>query len=609
MTFATPLGLLALASIPAIIAIHLFRRRFPPRTVAGLFLWQVGHHMPEGGGRIDKLPITFSLLLECLAALALSLILAGARLSTAAEARHLVVLLDDSASMAARNARGESARDRGVRRVLAEIDRLAATGRVSLVLSGERPAVIAGPSVLPAAARGALERWQPRASSHPLEMGLRLARELAGKTGQLMIVTDAMPEADGASDAAGAQWVAVGEGVPNVGIIAAERALSPAEGRGAALLTLGNYSDVAQTRRVRIRAGEKDVASSQVSVPPGVSTLKLPLAAGLPTVHVVLDDDALARDNEVVLVEPHPAIVAVENRLHEGRGHDALERAIGALSNVTRGNPGELQFVPAEAIDAAPAPGVWRIAFGRPPAQLVEPGSEQDFVGPFVIEKRHPLLSGVTLAGVVWTGAFPVSLSAGHPLVSADTRPVISDFGGMWGPPSGGPYSNTLLVNLDLERTNLLRAPDWPILVSNLVELRRQNLPGPERWNYRVGETVRVRLGRDPKAALRMRLGATERTLPEGRAVELVAPAAGGLLEILEGQERLFEIGVNFLDERESDLRTRSSGARGAFVAAEAVSRGESGPWSDPIFWILLVTAGAAMFVNWCVPQVERRIA
>ena len=30
MTFATPLGLLALLAIPTIIAIHLLRRRFPP---------------------------------------------------------------------------------------------------------------------------------------------------------------------------------------------------------------------------------------------------------------------------------------------------------------------------------------------------------------------------------------------------------------------------------------------------------------------------------------------------------------------------------------------------------------------------------------------------
>ena len=106
-----------------------------------------------------------------------------------------------------------------------------------------------------------------------------------------------------------------------------------------------------------------------------------------------------------------------------------------------------------------------------------------------------------------------------------------------------------------------------------------------------------------------MRLGSTQRALPAGRTIELVAPAAAGLLEILEGNERLFEIGVNFLDERESDLRTRGAGARGAFVAADAGSRGESGPWSDPLFWTLLVIAGSALLINWCVPQAERRIA
>ena len=51
MMFATPLGLLALLAIPAIVAIHLFRRRFPVRPVAGLFLWQVMRQTPEEGTR------------------------------------------------------------------------------------------------------------------------------------------------------------------------------------------------------------------------------------------------------------------------------------------------------------------------------------------------------------------------------------------------------------------------------------------------------------------------------------------------------------------------------------------------------------------------------
>jgi len=101
MIFTAPLGLIALLAIPAIVAIHLFRRRFPPRPAAGLFLWQMAPQTPEGGGKISRLPITASLILECLAALALALILSGARVRPNTVNTHLVALLDDSASMGA----------------------------------------------------------------------------------------------------------------------------------------------------------------------------------------------------------------------------------------------------------------------------------------------------------------------------------------------------------------------------------------------------------------------------------------------------------------------------------------------------------------------------
>src|SRR5262245_18414729 len=113
MILATPLGLLSLLAIPAIVAIHLFRRRFPVRPAAGLFHWQIGRQTPEGVGRLSRLPITTSLLLECRTALALALILGGARISTSGLSPHLLVLVVDSASTAAVNTRGESSRSRG----------------------------------------------------------------------------------------------------------------------------------------------------------------------------------------------------------------------------------------------------------------------------------------------------------------------------------------------------------------------------------------------------------------------------------------------------------------------------------------------------------------
>jgi hypothetical protein len=588
MIFTAPLGLLALLAIPAIVAIHLFRRRFPPRPVAGLFLWQVVQQTPTGGGRVSKLPITASLILECLAALALALILAGARLRPDSASEHLVVLLDDSASMAAVNTQNESPQDRAAQRILEEVERLGRNVRVTLIQSGERPSVLAGPAALAVEAAPALETWKPQSQHHSLAMGLRLARELAGRTGRVMVFSDAPPDAE----IEGIQWVSAGEPLGNIGIVGAQRSLSPSEGRGTISLTLANAAPANARTRLRLIAEGKEVLAQEVTVPPKTSSLNLPLPPGLPPVTVALSDDALARDNEVTLVEPRPQIVAVENRLSAGRGRDALDRALRAVSGVTPSERGQLVFGPAGLLESPAEPGVWHVGFGRAPARLLAAGEPQDFLGPFVPEKRHPLLQGVTLAGVVWSGAMPLAANAVHPVVSSGNQLLIGFLGQR---PEEG-----ILFNLDLERTNLIRAPDWPILVSNLVEMRRQELPGPERWNYRAGEWVRVRLGRDPKGPLHFRCGTTQRQLPPGRLLEFIAPGACGLLEVMEGEEVLFQLGVNFLDENESNLADRARADVGTSNPAAGGLRAESGPESDPLFWVLLAVGGAALLMNWC---------
>ncbi|HVH56149.1 MAG TPA: BatA and WFA domain-containing protein [Vicinamibacterales bacterium] len=593
MTFVTPIGLVALLTIPAIVAIHLFRRRFPRRAVAGLFLWQSVRQTPEGGGKITRLPITTSLILECLAALALALILAGARLSPASVSEHLVVLLDDSASMAAVNGAGESTRDRAVRRVIAEMDRLGAGARITIVQSGIRPSVLSGPAALDVEARPALHAWTPEAPGHSLALGLRLARELAGTNGKLMVVSDVPPAQRGEPGFVGGLWAAVGERLGNVGITAAQRTPAIAEGRGAMSLTLANHADASAKRQLVVSAGEKNILTRDLDVPPGTSSLSIPLPANIGTVRVALSDDALVRDNAVVLAEPRPHLVGVENHLREGRGRDALVRALGALSGVTQAAAGHLAFADAATLDKPASPGLWRVGFGRPPAAWVRNSEATDFIGPFVLEKRHPLLLGMTLGGVVWTGATPLAANTVRPLVSAGDQVLIGAIGGQSTDPA-------ILVNLDLDRTNLIRAPDWPVLISNIVEIRRQNLPGPERWNYRVGEWVRVRLAADPKSALRVRSAGVERPLPAARQLEFLAPSPGGALQILDGEDVLLELGVNFLDESETDLRRQATADSGAFVGASGL-RAESGPESDPLFWLLLTIAGLAILANWCL--------
>jgi hypothetical protein len=509
---------------------------------------------------------------------------------------HLVILLDDSASMAAMNAQNQSPRDRAAQRIVDEVERFGRGVRVTLIQSGERPAVLAGPAALAIETRPALEKWKPQAQHHSFALGLRLARELAGKTGRILVFSDESPE----SEMDGIQWISVGEPLGNVGIIGAQRSLSTETGKGTISLTLGSSSTQDTKRQLRLVVDGKDLLTQEITVPPRVSSTNLPIPAGLPAVTVALSNDALQRDNEVILVEPRPQIVSIDNRLPKGRGRDALDRGLRSIAGVTRSDQAQLVFGPANLLDAPPEPGTWRVGFGRAPDRLLSPGNPQDLIGPFIPEKRHPLLLGTTLAGVVWAGALPVNLSTVHPILSSGNQPLIGLLGSR---PDDG-----ILFNLDLDQTNLPRTPDWPILISNVVELRRQNLPGPERWNYRAGEWVRVRLGHDPRGPLHFRCGSITRDLPSTRLTEFTAPAPC-LLEILEGDEVAFQLGVNFLDEIESNLSDR---VRGEFGKPNPQAGGmltESGPESDPLFWSLLAIAGIAILANWCwalrAPQIS----
>ena len=100
MTFTTPLGLLGLLAVPAVLFLHLFRRQLRERSVAGLFLFAPELLVASAGRQRTRLLRTASLWLECVAATALGLWLGGLSFG-GSEAVHLVVVLDDSASMSA----------------------------------------------------------------------------------------------------------------------------------------------------------------------------------------------------------------------------------------------------------------------------------------------------------------------------------------------------------------------------------------------------------------------------------------------------------------------------------------------------------------------------
>jgi len=100
--FANPLGLLALLAVPAVVALHLYRRRFEPRVVSALFLWGADDRAPVAGRKREPLRTSVSFWSELGAAALLALAFAGPRSGCAAgRSEHLVIVLDSSDSMGA----------------------------------------------------------------------------------------------------------------------------------------------------------------------------------------------------------------------------------------------------------------------------------------------------------------------------------------------------------------------------------------------------------------------------------------------------------------------------------------------------------------------------
>jgi Ca-activated chloride channel family protein len=562
VSFGAPLGLLALLALPAIVILHLFRRRLRQRRVAGLFLFREGPLVASAGRRRTRLMRSLSLLCELLAALCAALLLGGLDLGAGGSERHLVVVLDDSASMSAIGPDGSPA-DRARAAVAAAAQQ---AGRVTLVLTGARPTLRLGPRESSALAAQALADWTPSQPAHDPGPALALALELAGPEDRMLVLTDD-PQLQPPPRC---ELAAVGAPLGNAALLSARRLARP--GGETLLADVGWWGPTAgeTTLRVESAAGASLLARSVALEPGQVAHLSLDLTASREDLWVRLSDDALALDNEALLL-PEPArTVRVASLLDaEAARLLALERALAALEGV------ETVTDPAAAdLLVTGAPGA--LAQGRTELVVGAPGAERnEWIGPFLMDRRHPLVSGLSLQGVVWSAA-PGELD-GVPLVLAGRQPLLAE--------AVEGSATRVLVDLDPARSNFAQSPDWPILLANVVERARATLPGPELVNVRVGDALVWRPPHgDVEAACEL-VGPDGARQPSrgGRPVVFEARRTG--LHVLEREGApLARYSVRFADARESDLSgrgARSEAARqppqAAGAGAAAIAHGSAG--------------------------------
>lgn len=555
---ANPLGALAFLALAALLALYLRIRRRQAIPVATLFLWR-RVRAPLVEPRRFRPDVLFWLQAAILAALAAGYVRPYLdRAAGTAPAARLLVLLDVSASMQAREPEGvrfDLARARAAR----EIARLASSDEAMLVTAGARADVVLRWSTDRALARRRLEELTaldvPTDLAPALELALSEGRARAGT--RILVLTDLPASASGvaAADLAPIEWTRIGHTDDNVGIVGLTVDEPPfADASAASVLVLvRNFARI--PRRVVLAAGAGGTPWERRDLTLGARgtasvTLRAPPASGALEVRLEVDD-ALAADDrawgwigarepiDAVVATRSPALAATFERLAAGVPGGRIARitpeewtpavAAGHRVAVLDG------FVPPEAPDLA---GTLYVA--PPPGNPVCPTATTGAAEVSVVDwdGEHPILRGMD-------GLPPLTLARASLLAVPEWgRSVV--LGG------GRAESVPILVAGDVggRRVACLGAPlaDEPLATDKLPLLLLAL--GTLRWLDDGGGPLSVATG--AAVPIAAGVGASAGVRIAGDPPVLIAERAGIHRLPAAGGERI--VAANLADERESDI-------------------------------------------------------
>lgn len=599
------LSIAGLLAVPAVLALHWLRRKFPPRVVSALFLFGDVDRTTLEGPRRDRLRTSPSFWIELAAAAIFSTLLLLDR--TPVSARHHVFVLDGSAALRA-EVGGESTAER-IREAVRE--RVPRGDRVTLIESGSPPAILLGPAAPSAELDSALARYEPWRVRHDVLPAIDLARGLAAP-GKVTFLTDREPPAlpTSTQDVA---VIALGRAAPNVGFVATSRERTGEGDRERIEWTIGGFADPsapAMTRTLWLRdaSGADRVEPREIEIMPGEhKAFSVEIASSDDFVELSLTGDALPCDDTSSLAPPRRATLRIASTLPpeveselgftSGRG-ERLDRlaALLAPASVVEPSLADLSFAVAD--DPS-----WRGDRVLLPLAS-EPGDDAQrraLVGPFLLDRADELTEGLTLEHVIWTVA-PTLVVPGAPLASAGNL-------ALW---SRDETAGAQVFHLvyDPFRSNLHRAPDWPILLVNLAESTRERLPGISRSNLALGDPLDWRSpwgDVEANVTLEHAQGATREFVVRG-SLSILAPSPPGAWKLraerVDGAARdQARFGVALLDPGTSDLSLASTMERD--VATEEAET--SAPETAATSWLALLLVMLLLADAWVLrPGVSR---
>ena len=478
----SPISLIALAAIPVLVGIYLFRTRSRRYVVSSLFLWIDQKQSRQGGRQINKLqtPLLFFLELAALALLALAA--AGPNMRGENVTHPTVIVLDCSYSMTA-GFDGDTPQKRALDD-LAKFLRSEQPYPMQFVLAGSEINTISGHATNVAEAERMLADWQCHAPAAILDSAISYATSMSVADVKILVVTDQLPQVD--LPVGKIEWRAYGKPLDNMALTGASRVFQGEKDK--LLVEATNFSNDTQTLRMTLTAATSGSVIQNIdeSVSP-MSTRRyhLTLPDGIQDIEVRIAADALPLDNQAILLPPNrrPVRVAVRNmsgNLPEGIAVP-LRRGLAStgIAQFDELNPeicftgGSLTATEQETPDLPD--GCWLMRFYT----SLDESQTEAFVGPFIIDRTHALAEGLSLEGVVWAAANEVSLP-GYSMLAVGNVPLVSE----QNRPNRTKYLH-LQIRPDL--STLTISPGWPVLLWNILQYRASQSPGIRLNNVRLG--------------------------------------------------------------------------------------------------------------------------
>ncbi|MCB1045208.1 MAG: BatA domain-containing protein [Acidobacteria bacterium] len=528
--FAAPLALLSLISIPVLLGIYWLRGKSRRHVVSShIFFQSISTRAPSSKKwYADRLPPSFWL--EALVLALLSLALANPLFGEAQKMR-VCLVLDQSFSMLAGSPSAlESAKSELVRLMDEEID----VQRVFFAGSNLT-------SHVPDQQRTWINAWDGMDNHANLAEAIQSALDVGLP---VHVMTDHAAKGPLAPEV---MWHAFGTPAENVGIVAVHRSPHPDE---PTLIQIGNFSihPNAITLKINDQRVVVELATRELkTIPVTVESDGL--------LRLELDDDALAIDNQVWVASSARAPVRV--LLTEDR--EDLNRA---LSDALDHHPDVVLVTEnPELVFGDPYENQWHVQFVA---------ADQILKGPYLSDKRHPLLEGTSWSDFV--GCF--AELPGRPLVWQGQLSLVTVL--------EGTSSKSIYVGYG-DHSNLLRHSNFPIMIWNLVRWRMNARDQPRHSHTNLGSTLRIPLA--PTALL---------TDPAGRVQELhegvFAPRMVGLWTLVAGESR-WDLTVAASSADESNLLSAVTGTWGEIAVEKSPSK-----WRGPL---LLVALAVLLGYGW----------